>query len=141
MTKSVTKKTSKKATGLRLITVSLSKLVPAEWNPRKITDDELRILGRNIESWGFLEPIVWNTRSGRVVGGHQRLKILLAQGFTETEVVAVDLSEEEEKLLNVALNKTGGSFDLPSLAELLQDWLGRDAIPSLRGSVRRTSRT
>jgi DNA modification methylase len=114
-------KTAAKATGLRLERLPLEKLIPAEWNPSTITDEQLRILAKNIDEWGFVEPIVWNRRTGRVVGGHQRLKVLLARRFTETEVVAVDLSEKREKALNIALNKTGGGFDLPALAGILAE--------------------
>lgn len=33
----------------------------------------------------------------------------------------VDIDEAEEKALNVALNKVSGDWDMPKLAELLED--------------------
>lgn len=45
----------------------------------------------------LVEPLVWNKRTGNLVGGHQRLKILKEQGRTEVEVSVVDLSPIKEK--------------------------------------------
>ena len=82
----------------------LSELVPADYNPRQISDAALAGLSASIDRFGLVEPIVWNSRTKRVVGGHQRLRVLRARGDTETDVVVVNLSPAEEKALNVALN-------------------------------------
>ncbi|MDD5308690.1 MAG: DNA modification methylase [Deltaproteobacteria bacterium] len=82
----------------------ISELAPWDGNPRKISDAALAGLGASIARFGCVEPIVWNRRTGRVVGGHQRLNVLKAQGVVETDVVVVDLAEVEERALNVALN-------------------------------------
>jgi len=79
-------------------------LCPAPYNPRAITEAALQGLRNSVERFGLVEPIVWNQRTGKVVGGHQRLKVLQQLGETETQVVVVDLEEAEEKALNVALN-------------------------------------
>src|SRR5690606_34084992 len=55
------------------------------------------------------------------VGGHQRLKVLIARGATEVDVVVVNLSPEKEKALNLALNKIQGDWDEQKLAELLSE--------------------
>ena len=68
-----------------------------------------------------MEPIIWNERTGRVVGGHQRLKVLLEKGAEEIETVVVDLDEKNEKILNVLLNKVKGRWDIGKLADLLQE--------------------
>ena len=65
--------------------------------------------------------MVWNERTGNVVGGHQRLKILLAAGETELDVSVVNLSDADEKALNIALNKIAGEWDTAALTELLQE--------------------
>ena len=54
---------------------------------------------------------MWNQRSGNLVGGHQRLKVLIEQGQTETDVSVVDLPPERERALNVALNKISGDWE------------------------------
>ena len=96
--------------------ISISKLNPAKYNPRKDLkpgDAEYEKLKRSIEEFGYIEPIIWNKKTGNVVGGHQRLKILKSMGCTEVECVVLDLDSNKEKALNVALNKIGGEFDIP----------------------------
>ena len=56
-----------------------------------------------------------------VVGGHQRLKVLKELGYTDIEVVYVDLNDTEEKALNIALNKISGDWDAEKLEDLLRD--------------------
>lgn len=82
----------------------LKDLNPATYNPRRISDQALKGLGASIERFGCVELIVWNKRSGNIVSGHQRFKVLQKQGVTETEVVVVDLNDIEEKALNVTMN-------------------------------------
>ena len=83
-------------------------------------DAEYQKLRRSMEEFGYVEPIIWNERTGNVVGGHQRLKVLLEQGAEEIEAVVVDLDEKEEKILNVLLNKVKGRWDIGKLADLLE---------------------
>ncbi|HUX16447.1 MAG TPA: ParB N-terminal domain-containing protein [Phycisphaerae bacterium] len=92
--------------------VPLSALTPSPFNPREIDDAALRGLGASIERFGLVQPIIWNERTGHVIGGHQRLKILQAEDATETDVVVLDLSATEEKALCLALNNpfTQGRF-------------------------------
>ena len=61
-------------------------LIPADYNPRKDLkpgDAEYEKLKRSIEQFGYVEPVIWNKTTGFVVGGHQRLKVLLDMGITE----------------------------------------------------------
>ena len=84
--------------------VSADRLNPAAYNPRrdlKPGDKDYEKLKRSIEEFGFVEPVVWNRRTGFVVGGHQRLKVLLDMGETEIDCVVVDLEPEKEKALNL----------------------------------------
>lgn len=104
--------------------VSIEELNPAAYNPRKDlrpSDPEYRKLARSMERYGCVEPIVWNERTGNVVGGHQRLKILIAAGAKDIDVSVVDLSPEDEKALNIALNKISGEWDSEKLSEVLQE--------------------
>lgn len=104
--------------------VSIEKLNPAAYNPRKDLrpgDPEYKKLARSMERYGCVEPIVWNERTGNVVGGHQRLKILISAGKKDVEVSVVDLSTEDEKALNIALNKISGEWDSEKLSAVLQE--------------------
>jgi DNA modification methylase len=103
--------------------MKLAALTPAPYNPRTITEEAAKGLRASIRRFGLVQPIVWNRRTSRVVGGHQRIGALQALGKTEAQVVVVDLPETEEKALNVTLNNPaiGGEFtdDLQAiLAEL-----------------------
>lgn len=111
-------------------------LLPAEYNPRKDLkpgDAEYEKLKRSITEFGYVEPVIWNKTTGRVVGGHQRLKVLMDMGITEVECVVVELSEEKEKALNIALNKISGEWDKDKLALLITDLQGTDFDVSLTG--------
>lgn len=111
-------------------------LLPADYNPRKDLkpgDKEYEKLKRSITEFGYVEPVIWNKTTGRVVGGHQRLKVLIDMGTTEVECVVVELSEEKEKALNVALNKISGDWDESKLALLIADLQGADFDVSLTG--------
>ena len=46
-----------------------------------------------MQEFGYVEPIVWNKRTGNIVGGHQRYKILIDMGMQEVDCVVVDLDE------------------------------------------------
>lgn len=103
---------------------SIDKLTGAPYNPRKDLkpgDKEYDKLKQSIEHFGYVEPIIVNDRTGYIVGGHQRLKVLQDLGYTEIEVVHVDLDENNEKALNVALNKISGDWDADKLEDLLRE--------------------
>lgn len=105
-------------------TIALGRINPAPYNPRldlKPGQPEFEKLQRSVEEFGLVEPLVWNQRSGYLVGGHQRLKVLKARGATKAPVVVVDLPPEREKALNLSLNKVQGGWEEPRLAALLQE--------------------
>ncbi|HEX6927598.1 MAG TPA: ParB N-terminal domain-containing protein [Longimicrobiaceae bacterium] len=109
---------------MRIERIPIERIKAAPYNPRKDLqpgDPEYERLKRSIDRWDLVEPLVWNRRTGNLVGGHQRLKILRARGDTEADVSVVDLDPQDEAALNVALNKIGGEWDLPKLADLLSE--------------------
>ena len=111
-------------------------LLPADYNPRKDLkpgDPEYEKLKRSIEQFGYVEPVIWNEKTGRVVGGHQRLKVLTDMDITEVDVVVVDMDTEKEKALNIALNKISGEWDTEKLALVIADLQGTDFDVSLTG--------
>lgn len=104
--------------------ISIDRIVPAAYNPRaqlKPGDTEYAHLRKSIDEFGLVEPLVWNQRTGNLVGGHQRLTALIDAGETEVDVSVVDLPLEREKALNIALNKISGRWDERKLAELLDE--------------------
>jgi len=105
--------------------MAVKKLKPAAYNPRKDLqpgDAEYEKIKRSIAEFGFVGGMVWNQRTGNLVSGHQRLKVLIAEfGVKELKVSVVDLPLQKEKALNVALNKIAGEWDAGGLAALLSE--------------------
>ncbi|MDS1028924.1 site-specific DNA-methyltransferase [Bacillota bacterium LX-D] len=116
--------------------IQTARLIPADYNPRKDLkpgDAEYEKLKRSLEEFGYVEPVIWNKTTSHVVGGHQRLKVLLDMGVTEVECVVVEMDAEKEKALNIALNKISGDWDKGKLALLIADLQGADFDVSLTG--------
>ena len=96
-------------------------LHPDPANPRRIGDTELEALERSIGEFGFLDPVIARREDRVVIGGHQRLVAARRLGMTEVPVVLVDLTVEQSRLLNLALNRISGAWDEALLARLLAD--------------------
>lgn len=120
---------------IRTKRLKLSDLTPAAYNPREIGADALAGLGESVERFGLVQPIVLNERTGRIVGGHQRLKVLEERGARETDVVLVDLEEAQEKALNLALNSQAIAGDWTTEALALLDGVAGD-LPELAEALR-----
>jgi DNA modification methylase len=121
--------------------MKVSDLTPASYNPRTITDEKLMMLGKAMQEFGDLSGIIFNIRTGRLIGGHQRIKHLdpdwkitkqehqdnvgtVAVGEIETPFGIwtyreVDWPENKEKAANIAANQHSGEFDLNKLKELI----------------------
>lgn len=109
----------------------LAELQPADYNPRVTLtpdDPEYEALKNSLTRFGTASPIIVNEKTGNVVSGHQRLNILLDMGEEETEVILLDMDADDEKLLNVALNKIDGEWDYGKL-EALFDEIRTEDIP------------
>lgn len=114
---------------MEIITKKIREMDRAAYNPRVDLmpgDTEYENLRQSIKSYGMVIPVIWNQRTNRVVGGHQRLTVLENEGETDVDVSVVDLDETQEKQLNIALNKVEGGWEEEKLAALLSE-LGDDA--------------
>jgi len=104
---------------MRITLIEINNLNPAEYNPRQINNKQYEDLKASMEKFGCVDPIIININPERlnvVVGGHQRLRILRELGAEKVPTVSVNLSEEDERELNVRLNKSGGEWDMDILA-------------------------
>ena len=111
---------------MKIKEIKINKLKPAEYNPRQITKKQYNDLKMSIEKFGIVDPVVLN-KDMTVIGGHQRLKVCKDLNHDVIPCVVLDLSKEEERELNIRLNKSGGEFDMDALAnyfdvEELTDW-------------------
>ena len=103
-----------------------SKLVAAAYNPRRITDQERDKLKAALSRHGLVAPVVWNSRTGNLVGGHQRILIMDSLMGTKDytlQVCKIDVDEAKEREINILLNNSqaGGSFDLDALKHIFED--------------------
>jgi len=107
---------------MRIEAVDIESLRPAAYNPRKDLkpgDIEYEKLKVSILEFDYIDPVIWNERTGNVVGGHQRLKVMRELGHKKIDVSVVDLDDAKEKALNIALNKNSGEWDFQKLSDLL----------------------
>lgn len=97
------------------------------YNPRKLSESERRDLEKSIKEFGAVVPIVLNigSRTNIIIGGEQRLKIYADLGIAEVEcmIPSRELTLEEEKELNLRLNKNTGSWNEELLKEFDMDML------------------
>lgn len=115
--------------------IRLSELHPASYNPRKKLkkgDKEYEKIKQSLLKFGYVDPIIVN-KDLTVIGGHQRLTVLKDLDYETAKCVIVDLSKEDEKALNIALNKITGQWDDQLLADLLLDLQDADFNLDLTG--------
>ena len=104
---------------LEITQIPIGNLKPDPANPRRISDEELESLTRSIREFGLIDPIIARREDKVVIGGHQRLLAARKLGLKQVSVVLVDLSADQARLLNLALNRISGSWDQELLARLL----------------------
>lgn len=103
-----------------------------EWdkNPRQLSKHDEDHLGESIDKFGLADPLVINTNN-QIIGGHQRKKVMLANGYTVGSLVDVrvpsrPLTEKEAEELAIRLNRNSGEWDFDILADFelddLTDW-------------------
>jgi DNA modification methylase len=108
-------------TALTVDQVPIDQLRPDPANPRRISDEELDALERSLRQFGFVQPVLARKDDQVVIGGHQRLVAARRLGLTTVPVTYLDLTIEQARVLNLALNKISGSWDDALLARLLAD--------------------
>ncbi len=120
--------------------IKITDINPAEYNPRKISNDDYEKLSRNIEEFGLVSPIIINLNNNRIIGGHQRYDVLLNEymvthKYEELNLLRLgdigwvfadedmDIEDENfEKALNLSLNKISGYWDNQKLNDLFIDF-------------------
>lgn len=84
--------------------IKLSDIKPAPYNPREISNEAMSGLRHSLEKFGYVDLMVVNKRNMRVISGHQRYKILQAEGVETVTAILVDVDEIQEQAMNVTLN-------------------------------------
>jgi DNA modification methylase len=84
--------------------IKLAELKPSPYNPREISNEALLGLRHSLERFGYVDLLVVNKRNMRIISGHQRYKILQAEGVEIAPAILVDVDEIQEQAMNVTLN-------------------------------------
>ncbi|WP_295031658.1 ParB N-terminal domain-containing protein [uncultured Methanobrevibacter sp.] len=125
---------------MEMETIKITDLKPAEYNPRRISDEDYQKLKNSISTFGLVDPIIVNLKNMHIVGGHQRYDVLLEEhmldndflaelpmirlgdvGFVFTDTNLSIADDDHEKALNLALNKISGEWDEQKLQPLLEE--------------------
>ena len=115
---------------MKINIVDIKDIKLSEYNPRKISKTDKKALKESIVKFGLIDPIILNKSKERynvLIGGHQRLKIWKSLKKKSIPAIYVDLNLNDEKELNIRLNKNSGEFDYDLLKvnfneENLVDW-------------------
>lgn len=91
-------------------------------NPKRHSDERVKLQKKNLQKVGFLGGIVWNEKSGNLIDGHRRIKAMdlhyKYDGTSSTdykvkvEVVNLDDRTEKEQLTYMAVGNTKPDIDL-----------------------------
>lgn len=88
-------------------TVQIKDLKPADYNPRRLTDNAFEDLKASITKLGIVKPIVIRGSDNLILAGHQRTKTMQALGITECPAFVVDgVNSSDEVRFNQLHNYT-----------------------------------
>lgn len=121
-------------------TIKITDIVPARYNPRKISNEDYNKLSNSINEYGLVDPIIIHLSNNHIIGGHQRFEVLMDEYmngnndyhelilirrgdigwiFPDEELKIKDINHE--KALNITLNKVQGEWDFEKLEDLFND--------------------
>lgn len=105
---------------LKVIQAPINDLKPCPWNPRKWDSADAEHLRDSLTCFGFVDPLIVNIHPDRkniIIGGHFRWTVAKELGFTEVPAVYISLTEDQERELNLRLNRNTGEWDYDLLKE------------------------
>jgi len=117
-------------------TVHRSAITPDERNPRQLDSYARKRLHSDLDRFKLVDLIIANRRTGKVVGGHQRLEWLDRQHQDEDydlKVAWIDLPDEDAAELMIILNNRAamGDWDTLELERLVAS-LDVDPVKDLK---------
>lgn len=119
--------------GLSIKRVRLEDLAPDPGNARTHGPANLEAIAESLRRFGQAEPLVVQGGTRRLVGGHGRLEAMRGLGWSECDVVELELEDVEAAALGLALNRAGelAGWDEPALASLLSGLESEGALEGL----------
>lgn len=121
---------------MKVKSVPINSIYLFEENPREIDKEQFEKLKNSIKEFGFVEPIVVNLRNDKsftdserkptIVGGNMRYRAAKELGFKEIDIVEIDIDKNREKILNIALNRISGKWDIEKLEKMIFELSNED---------------
>src|SRR5262245_50245314 len=92
-------------------------------NARLHGDENMSAILGSLKRFGQVEPLVVQKSTGRIIGGNGRVVAMKQLGWTECDVVELDVDDLTATSLGIALNRSASLADWnePVLAQLLKD--------------------
>jgi hypothetical protein len=106
---------------LELLLLPVDSLRPMPRNLRAIAACEAEELARSIRRFGLLEPVVVRARDRLLIAGRRRVEAAAAAGLRLVPAAAIECSDADALLISIALNKTGGVWDVAALCRLFRE--------------------
>jgi ParB-like chromosome segregation protein Spo0J len=108
----------------------IDKVMGVFWadNPRSIADDELDRLRLSIREFGLVLPPIFNRKTDKLIGGHQRTLASKLEGLEEIPVLIVDYEESQATALALALNRIKGQWDYDLLTKAVEVLVEEDIL-------------
>jgi DNA modification methylase len=118
------------AGGLRVVRASLASLLPDPANARTHPQGNLDAIVASLRRWGQAEPLVLQAGTRRVIAGHGRLAAMQVLGWTECDVVELEVGSTDATALGIALNRTAelAEWDDGALSRILEQLRAEDAL-------------
>ena len=115
---------------LQIRRVPLDALHQDPANARAHGPENMAAIQASLARFGQVEPLLVNAATKQLVAGHGRLAAMRNLGWTECEVVELDLNSIDACALALALNRSAelATWDEETLAKLLSSLKSEDAL-------------
>lgn len=128
--------------------INIQSIKPASYNPRIMPEEEYNKLKNSLDTFGLVDPIIIDLKhDNTIIGGHQRYQVLIDDN-DEQELTLIELGDigliikdielkindtNDQKALNLALNKISGEWDYQKLDDILIELSNDDYLIELTG--------
>tara|TARA_B100001123_G_C15308018_1_gene1023367 strand:+ start:396 stop:956 length:561 start_codon:yes stop_codon:yes gene_type:complete len=118
---------------LKVVILPIDKIQPWEKNPRK--DHAVKQIQASMEAFGYLNPILVQASSNRIVAGHGRYQALKETGVERVPVISLDIPDEKADMYTLADNKIAelSNWDFTQMADLLLEFDAQNFDVNLLG--------
>ena len=103
--------------------VPLEKIESNRYNPNRMLDKEMQLLGVAIKKYGFLFPLIttWDDelQKYRIIDGYHRFEALKRMGAKEASIIDMGIPYHEAVQLTVLMNRIKGMHQVEKMSDLV----------------------